>query len=77
MTKHILAIGHGDRIEVNPELCKHEQTVIIKTGKQWTVLGEAADDMDTFEQCLLCAWVMQGDRTWGPMHEEIKSEIPF
>ena len=76
--KQILAIHTNGHTIINPQACPHARTVIIQVGHQYTIQGEATDDIECFEQCLDCGWVMRGDRTWGPHHQEIKtSEIPY
>ena len=74
----ILCIHRNGVTKVNPQACKHEHTVIIHTGRQYTIQGEAADNMDCYQQCLDCGQVMRDDRTWGSTHSELNtSEIPY
>ena len=73
MEKHIMAIHVNGRTEINPQVCKHERVVTIRTGHRYTVMGEAHDDCECYAQCLDCGWVLREDRTWGPHHQELKS----
>jgi hypothetical protein len=76
--KTILAIHTNGRTTVNPQACQHERTVLIQTGHQYTIAGEATDDIEAYSQCLDCGWVLRGDGSWGPVQDEIEtSEIPY
>jgi uncharacterized protein with PIN domain len=78
MTKHILAIGHNDRVRVNPDYCPHENVVTVQTGYQYTIAGEATDNMRTFTQCLDCGYVQWDNGTWHKRQQELGTrQIPF
>jgi uncharacterized protein with PIN domain len=78
MTKHILAIGHNDHIRVNPDYCPHENVVTVQTGRQYTIAGEATDNLRTFCQCLDCGQVQWDDGTWHEHQQEFSTKrIPF
>ena len=75
--KHILAIHTNGKTRINPQDCPHEHVVTIHAGHQYTIAGEATDDVESYSQCLDCGFVLREDRTWGPVHQEIKEGIPF
>ena len=76
MAKRVLAFdSHGLRID--PEFCTHEHTVFIQTGHRYTIAGEVTDDLESYEQCLDCGWVLRDDRTWGPNFNIESDEIPY
>lgn len=76
--KSILLLHKNGRTLVNPQHCQHQHTMTIQTGHQYTIMGEATDNIKCYEQCLMCGWVMRGDRTWGPHHDEFETtQIPF
>jgi hypothetical protein len=72
-------IQNGEMVTlVNPQACQHERTVLIQTGHQYTIAGEATDDIEAYSQCLDCNAVKRGDGTWGVLQEEIKTDqIPY
>jgi len=65
MTKHILAIGHNDHVQVNPDYCPHKNTTNIMTGRRWAIAGDVTDDERIITQCLDCGYVKRQDGTWG------------
>ena len=77
--KHILAIHANGKTRINPRHCPHTNTVTIHAGSRYTILGEAADDIESFEQCLDCDYVKQGDGSWGPLQPEFETtdQIPY
>jgi uncharacterized protein with PIN domain len=78
MTKHILAIGHNEHVRVNPDYCHHENVVTVQTGHQYTIAGEATDNLRTFVQCLDCGQVQWDDGTWHEHQQEFRTkQIPF
>ena len=75
--KRIMLINNGKCLKIDPHFCLHEHTVFIQTGYQYTIAGEATDDMESYEQCLNCGWVLRDDRTWGPNFNTKSDETPF
>ena len=79
MVKRVMMIHANGKTKVNPEACRHDRPVTIRTGHRWAIAGDVTDNEECYDQCLLCGWVLQDDGTWGPHHSEMKSnvEIPY
>jgi len=70
-------INCNGTLTIDPHFCPHEHTVFIQTGHRYTIAGEITDDLDNYEQCLDCGWVLRDDRTWGPNFNTKSDETPF
>ena len=63
--KRVMMISVTGKVKIAPEFCEHHNTVIIKAGHEFTILGEREDDIECYEQCLLCDSVLREDGTWA------------
>jgi len=75
--KKVVMVNNGKHVRIDPHFCPHEHTVFIQTGHRYTIAGEATDDLESYEQCLDCGWVLRGDRTWGPNFNIESDKIPY
>jgi len=77
-SKRVLMISSLGKVKIAPEFCDHHRTVVIKTGHEFTILGEREDDIECYEQCTICDSVLRDDGSWGKDLSERKDvEILF
>ena len=78
MKKVVMVQGFDKRI-IDKDFCPHLNTVTIHTGYQYTIAGEATDDVESCEVCLDCDQILQDDGTWADHAPEFKTqiEIPY
>jgi hypothetical protein len=79
MKKRIVMIKSFDKRIVDPDFCPHLNTVTVNAGSQYTIAGEATDDIQSFTQCLDCDQILQDDGTWADHAPEFRTqiEIPY
>jgi hypothetical protein len=76
--KRVMMIQSFDKLIVDPDFCPHLNVVTIRTGHQYTIEGEATDNMTDYDQCLDCGQVMSDDGQWrSHLPELTTSHIPY
>lgn len=79
MTKRVVMTETFGIRRIDPHFCDHEHTVFIQAGHVYTVAGEYDDDLESYEQCLMCGAVKRDDGTWGSTlsTDEHKDKLAF